>query len=44
MVGLSSGAVAWAGRQLAAREDLTGQMVVALLASHGERYLSTGLF
>lgn len=44
MVGLSSGAVAHAARELARRTDLAGQMIVAILASHGERYLSTGLF
>jgi cysteine synthase len=44
MVGISSGAVAWAARQLAGREELSGQMIVSLLASHGERYLSTPLF
>jgi cysteine synthase A len=44
MVGISSGAVALAARQLAARKENTGQMVVAILASHGERYLSTELY
>ncbi len=44
MVGISSGAVAWAARQLAEREELAGQMIVGLLASHGERYLSTDLY
>ncbi len=44
MVGISSGAVAWAARQLAERDELTGQMIVAVLASHGERYLSTELY
>lgn len=44
MVGISSGAVAWAARQLAEREESAGQMIVSLLASHGERYLSTPLF
>ncbi|MCK4414440.1 MAG: cysteine synthase A [Candidatus Eisenbacteria sp.] len=44
MVGISSGAVAWACRQLAGREEYAGQMIVGVLASHGERYLSTGLY
>ncbi len=44
MVGISSGAVAWAARQLAEREESSGRMIVSLLASHGERYLSTPLF
>ncbi len=44
MVGISSGAVAWAAREVARREAFAGQMIVALLASHGERYLSTELY
>ncbi len=44
MVGISSGAVAWAARQLAERDESAGRMIVSLLASHGERYLSTPLF
>ena len=44
MVGISSGAVAWACRELARREEFRGQMIVGLLASHGERYLSTPLY
>jgi cysteine synthase A len=44
MVGISSGAVAHAAREIARREDLSGQMIVAVLASHGERYLSTPLY
>ncbi|MCK4305263.1 MAG: hypothetical protein KAY24_13585 [Candidatus Eisenbacteria sp.] len=44
MVGISSGAVAWAACRIAARDEADGQTVVAVLASHGERYLSTELF
>jgi cysteine synthase A len=44
MVGISSGAVAWACRELARRDEFAGQMIVGLLASHGERYLSTSLY
>ncbi len=44
MVGISSGAVAHAALQIARRADLSGQMIVAVLASHGERYLSTPLY
>lgn len=36
VVGISSGAVAWAARRLAEREVLAGQLIVALLASRGE--------
>jgi cysteine synthase A len=44
MVGISSGAVAWACRQLGEREENAGKMIVGVLASHGERYLSTALY
>lgn len=44
MVGISSGAVAHVAYQLASDSANQGKMIVGVLASHGERYLSTPLF
>lgn len=43
LVGISSGAIAWAGLEVA-KELGTGKRVVAILPDTGERYLSTPLF
>lgn len=44
LCGISSGAAVWAAVRYATRDEAKGKRIVVILASTGERYLSTELF
>jgi len=44
LCGISSGAAVWAALDYAKRDDAKGKRIVVILASTGERYISTDLF